>query len=406
MKSKKILLLGHPEYTLPAYIDTNSGGVVIDSTLKKIPYGYTVWNISPYKDEVENYKINKTIYRHFDKNNFCHKLVKKIIERFSLIRNFNNLTNPYKNFLVAIIIEYILKRPNIIIVHTTKLPWASLLKTIFKRCKILLYQHNSELDSEFEKELYQLEGLAGHIFVSQFAKKKLLQKIEPNKALYTKHSRISRVIKNGINTDLFKPLTQNEQSTFRSRLKIPTDSFVIVFCGRLIERKGVHLLIDAFINIKKDTHSNLTLVLIGSDYIKSLNDKIRSSNTEKDNIIFTGVIKNKETCNYYGMSDLLVFPSIDLEGLPLVPLEAQACGIPVIANKIGGASECVLDGESGFLIDEIREDSLEKKIREFMNKSNNERTKMKESARAFILHDFSEQIMSNTFYSTIEELNL
>jgi len=77
----------------------------------------------------------------------------------------------------------------------------------------------------------------------------------------------------------------------------------------------------------------------------SLNDVVR----------FVGFVPDDDLPSYYNLADLYVMPNSeengDIEGFGMVFLEANACGIPVIGGRSGGAAEAVLHGKTGMLVD-------------------------------------------------------
>lgn len=85
------------------------------------------------------------------------------------------------------------------------------------------------------------------------------------------------------------------------------------------------------------------------------NDRIRLEQKAKQlgvkqNVVFTGLVREKEKADYYRLTDVFVMPSRG-EGFGFVFLEAMACGIPVVASKVDGSREAVRDGELGILVD-------------------------------------------------------
>jgi glycosyltransferase involved in cell wall biosynthesis len=409
LKKKKILLIGHPSYTLPSAIEVSAGGLVIDNTLKYTPKRYRAWTLSPYKESAIQTDPEK--YRYYNSENILNRIVNKFFRSWSPVQGYEELTNPYKRYFIAILLEYYRTRPDIIVVHTTKLPWAVLIKRAFKKCKVIIYQHNSEVDIEFASELETLKVFDEHIFVSNFARQKLLAAIA-HTSFGKQYKTISDTVLNGVNTDMFKPSEKQHKQSLLQKLNISEDSFVIIFCGRVTERKGTHILVDAFLDLPEEIRQKTYLLIVGSDdyntntsttYIRDLQRKINDASA-KEHVLFTGVLKNETAAAYYGISDLLVFPSIDLEGLPLVPLEAQACGVPVIASRIGGTAECLKEGDTGYFIDNINSDLLRNNIVDFFRKPEAERKQMSTNARKFILEEFTEKKMAERFYAIADKL--
>jgi len=122
------------------------------------------------------------------------------------------------------------------------------------------------------------------------------------------------------------------------------NKFRVVYVGALSMRKGIHYLIQAFnfLNIK-----NSELVLIGKKCEET--EKLLFKYRFNDKIIQTGIISRSEIRAWLSSSDVFVLPSIE-DGYGLVILEAQACGLPVIATVNTGSLESIQDGINGFII--------------------------------------------------------
>ena len=85
------------------------------------------------------------------------------------------------------------------------------------------------------------------------------------------------------------------------------------------------------------------------------------------NFRLTGFVSDEDLPLYYNVADLFALPSKSGEGLPLVALEAMACGLPVIATNVGGTSE-VMSKDYGKLVPPNSPDSLAEAIVEFSRK--------------------------------------
>ncbi len=121
----------------------------------------------------------------------------------------------------------------------------------------------------------------------------------------------------------------------------------MTFSGRLVERKGVSVLLEAWGKLAKD-HQDVLLVIVGGGPLeKKLKDQSRELGIE-ENVKFFGFVNN--IGDYLAATDIFVFPSFQ-EGFPNSVLEAMACGIPVISTKIGGVVDVIRDGENGLLVE-------------------------------------------------------
>lgn len=154
---------------------------------------------------------------------------------------------------------------------------------------------------------------------------------------------------NGVEMRRFFPSIENLQraNQMRIALDLPEQSLVIGFAGRFTRDKGIVELIDAFDELRC-RYPELRLLLVG-DYEngdpvpREIRDKI-----ENDSFILqTGFVE--DTAPYYHFMDVLVLPTYR-EGFPVVPLEAQAAGVPVVSTRATGAIDSVQDGKTGLLV--------------------------------------------------------
>jgi glycosyltransferase involved in cell wall biosynthesis len=121
----------------------------------------------------------------------------------------------------------------------------------------------------------------------------------------------------------------------------------ILFLGRLVPEKGATLLIDALADVRsRGIDAELTMAGDGP-----LGDDLRKLAAQRgvgDHVTFPGVINQDEVVSLYRDHDVFCMPSLR-EGVPVVYMEAMACGLPVIAPRIMGIPELVEDGVSGIL---------------------------------------------------------
>lgn len=126
------------------------------------------------------------------------------------------------------------------------------------------------------------------------------------------------------------------------------DVLHIVFAGRLIERKGVHKLLELVSKLlKKDLKVKLWILGNGPEKSNLIHLSMKL-NIEK-NINFVGFVNN--VYDYYYHSDLVILPSLFGEGLMGTVSEAMMCGATVISTKGVGNEEIIFNKETGFLYD-------------------------------------------------------
>jgi len=147
-------------------------------------------------------------------------------------------------------------------------------------------------------------------------------------------------------------------SAFKGFKKEDTDKIIFGFTGGIIPIKGVHILIDAFLNVPED---QAELRIYGtynpkSSYVRKLFLKIQG----KSNISFFGRYDDPKVP--FSEIDVLIFPSISYENCPLVLAEARATNTPVIASNLGAIPEFVEDGKTGLLFEPNNPKDLYEKI--------------------------------------------
>ena len=132
-----------------------------------------------------------------------------------------------------------------------------------------------------------------------------------------------------------------------------SDKKEILFVGRLVERKGVRYLIEAFSRVARSIPHNLVIIGDGPERA-SLQAEVQRLKIA-DRIRFTGMITDDELKRYYQSCSFFVLPAVydkkgDTEGLGVVLLEAMSYRKPVIASGVGGITDIVVEGKNGLLV--------------------------------------------------------
>ncbi len=155
-----------------------------------------------------------------------------------------------------------------------------------------------------------------------------------------------RLLPNWVDVDLFRP-DAARRSEVRSALGIAPDAFVFLMASVLTKQKGVQVGLEAFARCLP-AHPHLVLLIVGGGpYRLTLDQKARALGLDP-RVRFIGAVLNAEAAGYYQASDVFLFPTLRVEGIPFVLLEAMASALPVIASRIGGVPEAV--GDAGFLV--------------------------------------------------------
>ncbi|MGH7799427.1 MAG: glycosyltransferase [Thermodesulfobacteriota bacterium] len=140
----------------------------------------------------------------------------------------------------------------------------------------------------------------------------------------------------------------------------------ILTVGRLVEKKGHEYAIKAIAEVVK-RHRNIDYMIAGEGPSRSNLENLVLRLEIKNYVKFLGAVDQEEVLRLYEHSHIFLLSSVtasdgDSEGLPVVLLEAQAVGLPIISTLHSGIPEGVLDGKSGFLVPEKDVDALADKI--------------------------------------------
>ena len=169
------------------------------------------------------------------------------------------------------------------------------------------------------------------------------------------------------------PAIKEELAALRSRLNIPEDYRVVFFAGRVIPKKGAHVLIAALEQVIR-AYPHCCLVVAGSGWFGSkrgspyINRLHRQAEQLAGHIRFTNYVHPAEMPLYFALADVFVCPSQWDEPFGLVNTEAMAAGTPVVASARGGIPEIVEDGVNGFLVaDETDPQAFVKPLLQLLN---------------------------------------
>jgi glycosyltransferase involved in cell wall biosynthesis len=191
---------------------------------------------------------------------------------------------------------------------------------------------------------------------------------------------VIEMIENGVDLGLFRSA---ESPKPRSGSQLPKFAFV----GRLIELKGVDLLLEATARALR--RHDLELHIIGDGAIRPMLESFAAAHIPKDRVIFHGFVPQNQCAELLAAFDALVLPSLHECGGAVV-LEAMAMGLPVIATKWGGPAE-YLDERTGILIEPAGRERFIEDIAEAMVKlaqSPELRRKLGEAGRARVVKEF------------------
>lgn len=148
----------------------------------------------------------------------------------------------------------------------------------------------------------------------------ITENVRAGMAYLTPKSR-QEVVPLGVDTDLFVPLAKDERARLREQLSGSAERPIILFVGRLVERKGVHLIRPLI-----EKHQEWFWILVGRP------DDFNPSEWQLPNLKHLQNLQEDELSKLFASADILVHPSVG-EGITLTVSNSLACGTPVVISE-------------------------------------------------------------------------
>jgi len=206
------------------------------------------------------------------------------------------------------------------------------------------------------------------------------------------------VLYNGVDVERFRLLPKARISV-RKKLGIPQEAIVAVTVRRLVYKNGIDTLLEsAKIVIKKNAQVIYLVVGEGPD-LDNIKSKVKQLGIEK-NFILTGYASDEDLPLYYNAADFSILPSKSGEGLPLVGLEAMACGLPLLTTNVGGTGEIMAEGYGKI----IPPDDSEAMATATIDLANSEPAKLKGKLRQVMIERYSWEKNVDKLASIYEEI--
>jgi glycosyltransferase involved in cell wall biosynthesis len=302
-----------------------------------------IYGTSKYTKEIfsriNGIRINKIEYPQIGTSSLIDGILKRTIYPIIVKHQVHNTTVKHvTNQDLAFLLNFIDLRPSIV--------------TCYDLIPVAYYNNHTWY---WKMNLKGLQKADHIITISEFSKQEIIR--------LTGYSgdKIS-VIYPGVDTTYYYP---KPDRSILSHYAITDNDYVIMYLGSEEPRKNISLILKAIYHLKKSLPNVKFLKVggaqMGGDRI-SLVRQIKELHLEGD-VIFTGQVAETDLPKYYNAADLFVFPSY-YEGFGLPPLEAMACGCPVIVANKTSLPEVV--GDAGLLVDPDDEEDLMKKMYEIL----------------------------------------
>ena len=311
--------------------------------------------------------------------------------------------NPFQIWKNAKLLEAVLKKKKITLVHVRSRAPAWSVKLACQRLKIpfiATFHGLYGLSPRLFKKPYNRVMTQGEVViaVSRFVEKHVIENygISPQKV---------RCIPRGADMDQFN--RENISKTALNQLikqhNIPQNKPIIVLVGRLSRIKGHFLLLNA---IRQMKNQNFTLLFIGGnpkgDYEVKLQEALRQLPPSVDFRMFA--LSSHQMPLGYALADICVQPTLVPETFGRSMVEAQATGCVVVASAHGGALELIDEGKTGFLFEPGDVNALAARLDEVLNLTPRERKQIGEKAQKSARSNYSIQKMCDKTIAVYREV--
>lgn len=230
--------------------------------------------------------------------------------------------------------------------------WLAVLLCRLRLARVILYVHGEEIttaepyDPDFARRRRTLCAADHVVVVSRFTAQEVVRLIgQPLAGKVV-------LIENGVDCKRFTPGPRDAGLSARLGL---SGRFVYITVCRLVEKKGVDNALRAFAALRNEFPDSHYLVVGTGSFADRLH-RLAAELAVSDHVTFAGDIPDGELVAHYRLGDVFLMPNRalpngDTEGFGLVFLEANACGLPVIAGRAGGSIDAVQDGVNGLVVD-------------------------------------------------------
>ncbi|MFK7894503.1 MAG: glycosyltransferase family 4 protein [Myxococcota bacterium] len=172
------------------------------------------------------------------------------------------------------------------------------------------------------------------------------------------------IVPTGVDTDYFKP---RETPADTGMIGVPNDKKAVVYAGHMEERKGVPLLVDAAIELLEHRSVDDVRFLICGNRpgeVDHLERKIEAAG-QQERIRFGGY--RNDLNEVFAHAYCGVIPSSGWDSFPRSPIEMAACGLPVVASRLQGIEDSVVEGETGLFFEPGDRAGLVRRLEEMLD---------------------------------------
>ena len=229
--------------------------------------------------------------------------------------------------------------------------WLARACRLLFRLKTVIYIHGEEIstrtqyDQGGQRRRRALGAANGVVAVSRFTRDMLISDFGvPNRKI--------ELVSNGVDLARFIPRVRSDDLVARYGLQ---GRRVLLTISRLYARKGMDRVIES-LPVVIQQFPDLVYLIVGEGSYRPTLEKLVADHGLDRHVVFAGAVPDYELTEHYSLGDVFIManremPDGETEGFGLVFLEANACGLPVIAGRAGGSVDAVTDQVNGLVVD-------------------------------------------------------
>lgn len=197
-----------------------------------------------------------------------------------------------------------------------------------------------------------------------------------------------------VDTAMFTPAGPELRAVWREAHGIPPEAFVLIGVGRFVPSKRFHLAVEVLAALRR-RGADAWLVLVGGGGEQATCEQAADRHGVADRVVFTGSLPVADLAAALSSADVLVSTSA-YEGFGLTLAEAAASGTPTVAMAVGGVTDIVVNGQTGYLVPDGDVAAMTDRLAELAG-DRERRSKMGRAARARAEQAFNVTTMADRF---------
>ncbi len=187
---------------------------------------------------------------------------------------------------------------------------------------------------------------------------------------------------------------------FKKTKEMATRVYQVGYIGRFSKEKGILDFVRSLPLVLNDKESKA--LIVGEGNLKQKIIEILTTDNTKARVELREWIENKGMPDYLNDVKLLIVPSF-IEGVPIIILEAMACGTPVLATPVGSIPEVIKDGETGFIMENNSPECIAQNIIRALHHPNLE--EITRNARALVEREYTYETALERYRNVLASLN-